>query len=77
MRNYALCLLCVFLVSLTMQAVNVLAAGREGTDSAALQQAAEQGNADAQAKLGEMYFHGQGVPKDHAKAVQWYQKAAV
>lgn len=37
---------------------------------------AEAGNADAQYNLGEMYESGDGVPKDSAKAVEWYQKAA-
>ena len=37
---------------------------------------AEQGNADAQALLGTMYFKGQGVPKDFRLALKWYQAAA-
>ena len=37
---------------------------------------AEQDDAKAQAKLGDMYSHGQGVPKDYAEAVRWYRKAA-
>ena len=37
---------------------------------------AEQGNADAQYKLGGMYEQGQGVTKDEAEAVKWYRKAA-
>ncbi len=37
---------------------------------------AEQGNAEVQNNLGSMYYHGKGVPKDLAKAVEWYQKAA-
>src|SRR5271169_6716964 len=36
---------------------------------------ADQGNADAQAKLGVMYDHGLGVPKDYAEAVKWYRLA--
>ena len=46
------------------------------TDLAALQKAAEQGNAGAQNNLGTRYSKGEGVPKDEAKAAQWYQKAA-
>src|ERR1022692_1369702 len=39
--------------------------------------AAEQGNADAQERLGEMYSYGQGgLAKDEAQAVSWYRKAA-
>ena len=38
---------------------------------------AEQGDKWAQALLGWMYDNGWGVPKDAAKAVSWYRKAAV
>ena len=34
------------------------------------------GVANAQVMLGYMYRKGQGVPKDDAKAVQWYRDAA-
>ncbi len=37
---------------------------------------AEQGNADAQSILGEMYDDGQGFAQDYAEAVKWYRKAA-
>ncbi len=37
---------------------------------------ADAGNAQAQFNLGVMYVQGEGVPKDDAKAVKWYQKAA-
>ena len=37
---------------------------------------AEQGNADAQTKLGFMYSEGQGVPRDYAEAVRWFREAA-
>jgi TPR repeat protein len=38
--------------------------------------AAQQGNADAQARLGEAYYYGAGVPQDSAEAVKWTRKAA-
>ena len=38
--------------------------------------AAEKGEADAQYKLGEMYYAGKDVQKDDAKAEKWYRKAA-
>lgn len=41
-----------------------------------VQKAAEQGDADAQFKLGAMYYQGRGVPQDYSKAVHWYKKAA-
>jgi uncharacterized protein len=37
---------------------------------------AEQGNADAQCRLGTLYAEGRGVPKDYAQALKWYSKAA-
>lgn len=37
---------------------------------------AEEGDAQAEEKLGRMYQRGKGVPKDFERAVQWYQKAA-
>ena len=37
---------------------------------------AEQGHADAQTKLGQLYAAGRGVPQDDAEAVNWYRKAA-
>jgi TPR repeat protein len=43
---------------------------------AALTKNAEAGDAQAQLSLGVMYAKGKGVPKDAAKAVEWYQKAA-
>ena len=38
--------------------------------------AAEQGYAEAQYCLGELYALGKGVPKDYAKAMKWFLKAA-
>ena len=37
---------------------------------------AEQGNAEAQNLLGEMYFLGRGVGQDYQEAAKWYRKAA-
>jgi hypothetical protein len=37
---------------------------------------AEQGNAQAQYRLGYMYRHGQGVPQDNGEALRRYRKAA-
>lgn len=36
---------------------------------------AEQGNAEAQRKLGEMYFDGHGTDRDPAQSVSWLEKA--
>ncbi len=38
--------------------------------------AADQGDADAQAKLGSLYYTGHGVPQDYAQAASWIRKAA-
>ena len=37
---------------------------------------AQQGDAAAQFRLGEMYDLGQGVRQDYAEAVRWYRRAA-
>jgi len=37
---------------------------------------AEQGNADAQHKLGWMYANGRGVTQNDAEAVKWFEKSA-
>ena len=39
-------------------------------------QAAEQGLAEAQYKLGVMYAEGRGVPEDAEEAVRWFRQAA-
>ena len=42
-----------------------------------IQSKAEQGNAEAQYKLGLAYINGNGgLPRSNINAVQWYQKAA-
>ena len=40
------------------------------------QAGAEQGDADAQTKVGVMYHEGWGAPQDYAEAVKWYRMAA-
>ena len=41
-----------------------------------LRQAAEQGDAEAQNKLGVMYLRGEGVPENNQEAAKWCRKAA-
>ncbi len=41
-----------------------------------LKSAAEEGNVEAQFKLGRCYYYGEGVEQDKAEAVKWYRKAA-
>ena len=38
---------------------------------------AEEGNPEAQHNLGRLYIFGMGVPKDPAKGLDWYKKAAM
>lgn len=38
--------------------------------------AADQGDAEAQAAVGWLYFNGRGVPKDYSQAMLWFRKAA-
>ena len=47
-----------------------------GAQPAELVQAAKQGNAEAQLKLGAMMATGNGAPKNEAEAVKWYRLAA-
>ena len=68
-KFYACMLTLVFLVS--MQAVKA-----DGLDLKAIQQSAEQGNALAQAKIGAIYYLGQGVLQDRKLAAEWMRKAA-
>lgn len=37
---------------------------------------AENGDVQAQYRLGGMYFHGQGVKQDDQEALKWYLKVA-
>ena len=56
-----------------------MAADQRGDYATALREwrpLAEQGNAEAQYNLGNMYRKGLGVPQDYGEAVQWYRKAA-
>ena len=43
---------------------------------AELRQLADRGNPDAEWQLGVLYHDGDGVPKDDALAVQWFERAA-
>jgi TPR repeat protein len=38
--------------------------------------AADQGDANAQNNVGDLYFYGRGVAQDYAQAMFWYRKAA-
>ena len=67
MRWILTCVTAVFLLAVTP-------AGAQ--DYETTRRAAEQGNAEAQGKLGQMYMEGRGVPQDDAEAVRWFRLAA-
>ncbi len=48
----------------------------ETQQASGLQNAAQNGNADAQYMLAQQYASGEGLPQDMAKAAEWYEKAA-
>ena len=45
-------------------------------DLQTLQTQANQGDTEAQNRLGELYAKGRGVPQDYTQARAWYEKAA-
>lgn len=50
--------------------------GAAGTNNIeALKAAANGGDADAAMKLGDIYLHGRGVPKNYVEAETWHKKA--
>ena len=40
------------------------------------QKAVDNGNTYGMIKIGDLYYHGNGVSQDYSKAMEWYQKAA-
>ena len=54
----------------------VVGCGPTQSSFEAARELAEQGDADAQAKLGRMYTTGEGVPQDYVEAAKWWRKAA-
>jgi hypothetical protein len=53
-----------------------LTARQLAKDATACRVRAEQGDAESQFRLGSMYYHGKGVPKDYVEAVRWYRESA-
>ena len=47
-----------------------------GEDLSTLREKAEAGDPKAQKSLGLLYYNGQGVPQDYAKAASWFRLAA-
>ena len=46
------------------------------TEFEKIKKLAEQGHANAQIKLGVMYYNGEGVKKEYTEAARWFTKAA-
>lgn len=77
-------LLCVALLAVTgfaaaddlVEANRMLAAGEYGKALPIYQRLADAGNAEAQLRLGEMYWFGDGTAPHLGKAAEWFQKSA-
>jgi len=84
--KFLLVAISIFAVGCGDQSQKDAASYQEGIDAYAqgnfavalkkLQPMAEQGNADAQLRLGLMYREGKGVPQDDKQALAWLSKAA-
>jgi len=62
--------------SICFQATLTPARAFDGVDIAQVRKLAEQGNAEAQSKLGVLYASGVGMTRDKKEALKWYLKAA-
>jgi TPR repeat protein len=62
---------------LLMEADRAIEARRFADALAILRPLADTGNAQAQARLGDAYMQGQGIPRDDAAAGRWYERAAL
>ena len=60
----------------TEQAQRLLGMVEGGTQEARFHAAAQKGRVAAQYNLGVLYYLGQGVPQDHARAAKWFRRAA-
>lgn len=65
------------LLSCTFAATSAFAAALGGASFDQVQQAAINGDPDAEYALGYMYYYGKGVTRDEQAATMWIQKAAV
>jgi uncharacterized protein len=63
---------CFLFLSMTI----TTAWGFDGMDIVQVRKLAEEGNADAQSKLGVLYASGVGMNMDKREAVRWYLKSA-
>ena len=79
-RTLAATLLCLMLATPAWAGYNEgMDAHKRGDYATVLREfrpPADQGDANAQLQRGLMYYDGQSVPKDDAKALTWFRKAA-
>jgi len=54
----------------------LLSQGKQTEARTYFRKAAEQGHAEAASQLGDLYYEGNGVPKNFAEALKWYRIAA-
>jgi TPR repeat protein len=64
-------------VNALVEADRAIEARRFADALAILRPLADTGNAPAQARLGDAYMQGQGIPRDDAAAGRWYERAAL
>lgn len=57
-------------------ALRAIEAGRHAQAAQWLAPLADSGNPTAQLRLGNLYYHGQGLPEDEKLAIFWWKKAA-
>ncbi len=72
----AIALPAAVLVAVLQDSLEVYKRGDDATALEKLRALVEQGDTDAQLRLGIMYAKGTGVPQDFAEAVNWYRLAA-
>lgn len=60
----------------SLQTSQVQSSPAENDDFMKLKRSAEQGNAEAQYRLGLMYDMGEDIDQDYGKAFEWYEKSA-
>ncbi len=65
-----------FLPLIVFLCLESLVFGEDIIELTELEVVADKGDVIAQLKLGEMYYHGQGVEQNYGKAMRWIRKAA-
>ena len=71
-KRYSILLFCILLISI----LNVSCKDISEMSVEELKEKAEQGDADAQFRLGECYFNGNDIKQDYKAGANWFTKAA-